>query len=495
MKLRNITTILMATGCVAASAVAQAQGVPEPSEAVPAPEKTITSENVAQENAAPQNAAPHNAAPHNAAPHNAVSSEQSEPAAASSTPELKVPASTSSKDNKIPKSKDLMAPGEKEKASLHPVDSEGATWKPGTGLTINSKDGLFSVATRVRVQVRGEVANESGSPAEMGIVLRRARLQFKGHSFGKHNKFKAEFAFSPFDVRVKNIDGNNTVRETPLLTWFMEFDQNKNATVRVGQYKIPFSRQRVISSGNQQMVDRSLANGEFNLDRDIGFDVRSKDLFDLGHFRYYAGVYNGEGRSAFSFGSSDLMYLARVEYLPFGIFKDYTEGDFERLSRPGVSIGLGYAYAPNALGTKVNRNGAPDDGGTTDMHSANADVTFKYKGFAASGEFHIRDGKRNPANGASETDPDFDEARNGIGWFAQAGYLLPRKLIEVTGRVGQVIPADSSSLSTRNEGGLALSYYPGQHPFKFQADVFQLWGDDDLGDGETRARLQMQYSF
>tara|TARA_R110002073_G_scaffold140253_14_gene291053 strand:+ start:18675 stop:20000 length:1326 start_codon:yes stop_codon:yes gene_type:complete len=426
-----------------------------------------------------------------AIPAAAHAQEAAEPAVAEPVAAEPVAAEPVATDHNIPKDKSLMAEGEAEKAALHPADIENVTWKPGTGLTVSSKDGLFSVATRVRVQVRGEVANESGSPAEMGILLRRARLQFKGHSFGKHNKFKAEFAFSPADLRIREIDGNNLVRETPLLTWYMEFDQNPNATIRVGQYKIPFSRQRVISSGNQQMVDRSIANGEFNLDRDIGLDVRSKDLFDLGHFRYYAGVYNGEGRSAVGFGNSDLMYLARFEYLPFGIFKDYSESDFERLAKPGLSIGAAYSYAPNAVGTRVNRNGAPTDGGTTDVHSANADVTFKYQGFSASGEFHYRDGARN----ADETDPNFEEARNGIGWFAQAGYLLPRQPFEIAGRFGQLIAADDSSLGDANEAGLAVSYYPGQHPFKFQADVFQLWGDEDLADGETKARVQMQYSF
>lgn len=416
-------------------------------------------------------------------------------ALAQQEPEAPPAAAQNSKAGSIPKSPELMADGEKEKSSKHPADAASARWKPGTGLTIDSQDGMFSLATRVRVQVLGEAVNESGSPAEVGILLRRARLQFKGHSFGEHNKFKAEFAFSPRDLRIKSIDGNNVVRETPLLTWYMEFDQNPNATVRVGQYKVPFSRQRVISSGNQQMVDRSVANGEFNLDRDIGFDIRSKDLFGLGHFRYYAGIYNGEGRSAFELGASDLMYLARVEYLPFGIFRDYSESDFERLSRPGVSIGAGYMYAPNALGTKVNRNGTPVDGGTTDVHSANLDLTIKYRGFAASGEVHMREGTRNPSNGATEADADFDHARNGLGWFAQAGYLLPEQLIEVSGRVGQILPSDTSALSKRSEAGIALSYYPGGHPFKFQGDIFQLWDESDFGDGETRARIQMQYSF
>ena len=70
-----------------------------------------------------------------------------------------------------------------------------------------------------------------------------------------------------------NSGSNVILRESPLLSYYLEFDYLRDLTVRVGQYKIPFSRQRVISSGNQQMVDRSIANGEFNLDRDIGIDI------------------------------------------------------------------------------------------------------------------------------------------------------------------------------------------------------------------------------
>ncbi len=491
MKLMNVasTLVVLLVALPASQAFAQAEAPAEgaPIEAIPA---ETANESASAE--APTNERVGPVEPVEPAPNAAA---EIAPEASAEVAAKPPKAKKSGKPGHIPKSPELMADGEKERNGKHPADAASATWKPGTGLIIGSKDGLFSVGTRVRVQVRGAVANESGSSAEMGILLRRARLQFKGHSFGKHNKFKAEFAFSPRDLRLKEIDGNNLVRETPLLTWYMEFDQNPNATIRVGQYKIPYSRQRVISSGNLQMVDRSIANGEFNLDRDIGLDIRSKDLFGLGKFKYYAGVYNGEGRSAFGFGSSDLMYLARVEYLPFGLFKDYSEGDFERLSRPGLSIGAAYSYAKNAEGTRVNRNGAPADGGTTDVQGANVDMTFKYKGFAASGELFWRDGSRNPANGATETDPDFEFGRNGIGWFAQAGYLLPKQIIEVTGRYGQILPADESSLTQKSEAGLAFSYYAAQHPFKIQGDIFQLWDESEFADGETRARVQMQYSF
>lgn len=402
------------------------------------------------------------------------------------------------KKNKVPSDKSLMAPGEKELMGTHKAKLGATKWRPGKGLHVESEDGKFSIVTRVRLQPRVTVTNASGSEASMGMILRRARLQFIGNTFGKHNKYKAEFAFSPRDLRVTDDGLNKIPRETPLLTWYLEFDHLKNATVRLGQYKIPYSRQRVISSGNLQLVDRALANGEFNLDRDIGIDIRSKDLFGLGKFKYYVGVYNGEGRSAFTEGTRDLMYLARFEYLPFGLFKDYSEGDFQRLSKPGLSIGVAYAYAKNAVGTRVNRRGGPADGGTTDFNLGNLDATFKYKGLAISGELHWRDGTRNPGNAVDEMGNPIPEeaARNGIGYFAQAGYLLPRKKIEIAGRFGQLFGADDSSLSDRNEAGVALSYYMAQHPFKLQADAFQEWNpNDSFSDGVTRVRVQLQLAF
>jgi len=391
--------------------------------------------------------------------------------------------------DKIKSNPDLVPAGEKDLMGSHKADQESIKWRPGKGLAVKSGDGKFGLITRLRLQMLATYEKDDGADAEVGTMLRRARLQFIGNTFGKHNKFKAEFAFSPRDLRFTSIDGNNFPRETPLLTWYMNFDKYRDLTVRAGQYKIPFSRQRVISSGNQQMVDRSIANGEFNLDRDIGFDIRSKDLFGAGMFRYYAGVYNGEGRSAFGNGDTNLMYLARFEFLPLGLFKDYSEGDHQRLAKPGISIGVGYAYAPNARGNKVNRSGTPSDGGTTDFHSVTADLTFKYMGLSLSSEFFLRDTDRNPGAGPVEA------ARRGYGWFAQAGYMLPKQPVEFAGRFGQVRgTTDSTALGDGNEAGLAVSYYPGQHPFKLQADAFQVWSDGS-SEGTTRVRVQIQLAF
>ena len=376
------------------------------------------------------------------------------------------------------------------------ADLRAIKYKPGKGLAVSTTDESFSLVTRLRIQILTTVEDSRGQEAALGVMLRRARLQFIGNMFGKHNKFKAELAFSPRDLRMTSVDSNIIVRESPLLTWYVEFDYLRDLTVRAGQYKIPFSRQRVVSSGNQQMVDRSIANGEFNLDRDIGIELRSKDFLGLDRFRYSIGVYNGEGRSAFRNGDSNLMVLGRVEFLPLGIFKDYSESDLERSQRPGLSIGMAYAFAPNAGGVRVNQGGPPADEGTSDYHNITADVAFKYQGLSALGELFWRGGERNPGSAVDENGMPIpaEAPRKGYGWFVQTGYLLPSHPLEFSGRFGQVEGIGQSSVSDLNEAGVGVSYYFAGHPLKLQADLFQLW-DGDFQDGITRGRLQLQSAF
>jgi hypothetical protein len=409
------------------------------------------------------------------------------------------------------------------------LTNDEAYWKPGTGLTFTSDDGRFMLATRLRAQLRYQVdleneEQEDGSyelaDPEQIFQIRRARLQFKAHAFNKHNKMKVEFAFSPRDL---SMDADRVPHRTPLLTWYMEFDYLRDFTIRAGQYKIPYSRQRVISSGNLQLVDRALAQGEFNHDRDIGIDFRSKDLAGLGgKLRYYAGVYMGEGRD---FGDKNatkdfkLHYLARFEVLPFGKFKDYSEADMERMQKPGLSLGAAYAFHDDSQGLKGVNGDTPTDGGLTSYHSATADYLFKYKGFSSSGEFHWRKGARtagdvmveDPTDPTMEVPAEVEAARNGVGWFVQAGYMIPRQPIEVAARysgirgtgtddpggltAGDVGDGTYTSLGQRDSLGGGLSYYVAGHPWKIQGDYFKQWNDGTLKDGGHGVRVQLQLAF
>ncbi len=368
---------------------------------------------------------------------------------------------------------------------------------PGKGLEARQGDGRMRLITRVRAQFQYSVLNDSAEDqdAEQSFQIRRARLQFLGNFFGRHNKFKIELAYSPRDLSLTT-DPVRT-RRTPLLTWYGEFDHLRDLTIRLGQYKVPYSRQRVISSGNLQLVDRSIVNGEFNVDRDVGLDIRSKDFLGLGMLRYYLYVGVGEGRDAFQRDDFGMMYIARAEFLPLGMFKDYSEGDLKRTRTPKLSIGAAYAFVDNAKGNRGILGSRFEDGGTTDYHNVTVDLMAKWLGFSLQSEFMWRDGKRFRGDALDDMGNAVptEAARNGFGWFIQAGHILKRIPLEFSARYALIRSTGDSSLSDANELGAAVSYYFARHPLKLQTDYFRLWNQDGFGDGRDQLRVQLQAAF
>ncbi len=380
----------------------------------------------------------------------------------------------------------------------HSLDAARAHFAPGTGLVLESDDELFELALRLRAQPRYTLSLADGTAAQESSQLRRARLQFKGHAFGKHNKLKVELAFAPRDVGQRD-DRNPTT--SPLLDWYFTFDHLRDLTLRVGQYKVPYNRQRVVSSGDLQLVDRSIVNAEFNLDRDIGIDLRSKDLGGLGWLRYSLGVYAGEGRNGSGLHELGLAYMVRLEALPFGAFKDYREVDFERSPNPKLSLGAAYAKVHEARGALA---GNPADGGTTDFDGLTWDLVFRYRGLSVTSEWAWRTGTRNPgdatlpAQSGDEVPVPTEAPRDGIGGMLQVGYLLPTLPLEVAARVGTIRQTGKdSSLTERGEYGGGVSYYFAEHSFKVQADYFRLTerepGAESTDVDEMRVQLQSAF--
>jgi phosphate-selective porin OprO and OprP len=381
------------------------------------------------------------------------------------------------------------APGEEELVANHPLDSSKSTVKPGTGFVFQSADGLFSFDPRLRAQFLYEFEDAEGEDAAESVQIRRARLQFKGNLYGKNNKYKVELAVSPGDVAQN--DGA-APGQSILLDWYLDFTHIRDLSLRLGQYKVPFNRQRVVSSGDLEFVDRSIVNAEFSLDRDIGFDLRSEDLFGLGSLRYYLGMYSGEGRNTRGFYDFGMMYVACFEVLPMGMFDDYAEGDLERVASPKLSIGVSGARLTHGRLNRGILGSAPSDGGTTDYNTLAADAVFRFAGFSATTEWIFRDGDRNFG-----TDGELEGPRDGFGGMGQLTYLFPTTRIQVGARYGFIERAgDASVLPESNELGGGVSYYFAHHPFKLQADYFRLGAkDEDETIYSHRVRVQLQAGF
>lgn len=383
-----------------------------------------------------------------------------------------------------------------------PMDDRPVTgnihFSPGGGLQIRSEDGQFGVRLSARVQPRWTVVNLPGQSPQHEITIRRARVKFQGNVFGPDTRFKLELAFSPADLGVRdNLDPDTrTPTRSPLLSYFVEFRQLRELELRIGQFKIASNRQRVISSGNLQLVDRSIVNSEFTLDRDVGIQVGSRDFAGLDLFSYSLGIYSGRGRDARGFSDFDFLYLGHLEFTPFGVFEAYTEGDFERTG-PRLAVGTSYAFLDNGARDRGTIGGPPADGGTTTSHHFFADLMFKWAGFSVLSEFAWRDGSRAPGGNLDDSGLPIPEVppRDGWGVNAQGGYILPWFPLEIEARYAIVHGLQDSSLGDRQEVTAGLSYYVLEHAYKIQADYSRLWQTDSMADGSDRFRLQLELSL
>jgi len=359
----------------------------------------------------------------------------------------------------------------------------------GEGLSVRSGDGRFDLMLRARMQLRASYlsAQEAASEGAVeGAEVRRMRLVLQGRFFSPHWRYYVQLGFSNGDTEP---DLRLPVRDA-VVFWTRWRDLN----VRVGQGKVPFNRQRVVSSSALAMVDRSLIGLELNLDRDVGLMLSSNDLFGLGgRLGYRLGLFHGDGRNRVS-NSSGLLYIARVMLSPFGGFDEGPENDLERSARPRINLGASLAYNDNTRRARSTFGDTFSLGGF-DVWSAEADVLFKWRGLSVTAEWLYRASTAPTLEGTGPNGmPRTEHARNAWGYFVQAGYAFSAHW-DTTVRWGDLRPIGANSPVARlRELGLALGWYGQRHDFKIQADYFYLAGDT-FTVGRHQARVQLQLFF
>lgn len=363
----------------------------------------------------------------------------------------------------------------------------------GQGVTFATADDAFSLNLRARVQGRFTLTAEEGSAEEPAteFSIRRMRLLFQGHALNRHLQFYIQLGFS-------NRDTEPDLR-LPLRDASIAWTRWRDVHIRAGQMKVPFDRQRVNSSSALQFCDRSIVTGELNLDRDVGVQLYSRDLFGLGHrLGYQLGVFGGDGRNRLS-SSSGLLWVARLEFTPMGSFDDYSEADLERLARPRLAVGVGVAYNQNSVRSLSTFGNTFALGGFDYLHGE-VDLSFKWRGLSVVAEAILRRADvashARTANGTTTR----EYSRSAFGWFAQAGYLFNEHL-EVVARYGDLTPTaldpndvDPSQRRRRELGGGVNWYFVG-HALKLQSDYFYYFGEALSDRGEHQARLQLQLYF
>lgn len=355
--------------------------------------------------------------------------------------------------------------------------------KFGKGLfNLVGKDNSWSMKIGARMQFLGTSvwdSNSSGlSNQESSMLVRRARLKFSGFAFSPKLKYKLELGLSNKDIGGASEFTNNAPRY--ILDAVVKWNFHENFVLWVGQTKLPGNRERVVSSANLQMVDRSLLNKRFNIDRDMGVQLRHHfNISDSFIVKEVFSIAQGEGRNVTTGNLGGFQYTARVELLPFGNFTskgDYVGSDLKREQNLKFALGASYDLNNNAVKTRSNQGSymRTNTGGfyQTNISTLFVDAMLKFKGFSFMGEYALRDAKDAIAKN-DDNSLTGDKVTTGNSLNLQSGYLFAKNW-EMSGRYTNVTYDKFLGKGAENQYTLGLSKYIAGHKLKVQTDVSYL---------------------
>ena len=369
-------------------------------------------------------------------------------------------------------------------------------------LNLVGQDSTWTMKASARMQFLGIGQwgeNEQGNLASVGsnFLVRRARLKFNGFAYSPKFKYKVELGLSNRDIS----GGSEFTHDTPryILDAFIMWNFYKDFELWIGQTKLPGNIERIVSSGNMQMVDRSLLNSRFTLDRDMGIQLRHKFNISEDFIVMEAlAISQGEGRNVTKGNLGGYQYTARVDFLPFGNFTgntQFTGGDLKRERHPKLMIGAAYDYNNNAVKTRSNQGDYmfTDTGFyTTDIKTFFVNTMFKYNGFSFMGEY----ADRNAADAIAKNDDGTltgDIVQVGNGLNLMLGYLFKNNW-ELSGRYTAVnLDKEITGRNKELQYTLGVSKYIVGHKLKVQADATYL--NEVNGPEGLISRLQLEVHF
>ncbi len=337
--------------------------------------------------------------------------------------------------------------------------------------TLKTEDGQFSLGITGRLQGRWEAVYLRGDDSELTdrFLLPAARLGFEGKLRGT-TEFKAQIDVGKGVVTLKD--------------YYFDHPIGGPAWVRVGQYKKPFAREQINSSGNLQMVTRSAADKFSGSGRDLGVIVHNEYDKSPNGLEWAVGVFNGLGEAPVTTCKDATMpqtctasnvphdigpqAVARVGWNHGGI-KGYSEADLE-----GGPLRFAVAAA-YMLDFKDGKSELFE-------HRVGLDFIAKVCGFSAAGGAYLVD--------KTDTDGKFEFGDQFAG-FLQAGFMVTKKM-EVSAR-GSQVPIAGGEHS--HEILVGYSWYGAGHAWKWQTQAGVIHDTGSAGGTDKVLSTQAQLVF
>jgi len=207
------------------------------------------------------------------------------------------------------------------------------------------------------------------------ILIRRARLTLSGEVM-KNIQYRIQV---------------DATKSPVLLDAIIDFGLSQNFSLRIGQFKVPFSTENLTSGSDLDTINRSQPVEKLCPGRDIGSQGRDIGATVLGKFSIVEctlGVFNGSGSNKADLNS---------------------EKDFggRLVVKPAEFLTLAGAFYEGRYSSAAGADPVTRD-------RAGLELLFNYSSFSVKGEFiHAKDNK------TSKT-----------GWFLQGGYFILQKKLQ-----------------------------------------------------------------
>ncbi len=356
------------------------------------------------------------------------------------------------------------------------------------GVTFKSGDYSLHIGARAQARwtgvdpdefdadlIGGGLGDEDGFSQQ--FEAKRMRLKLDGTVYKPWLGYNFQFEFADTSG-----EDDNKIKDA-----IIEVNRHHLASVRVGQFKVPFSLQQLTSSGSQEFVDRAITDPKFAPGRDQGLVFHGR--IESRTFGYEVGAFNG---SAESRGQDDegLMYAGRVVWDPLGEYK-LSESASDHPEEAVLHFGLSGR-------TGEATRGLIDPGIFEDPPNETAfgfEAAWKWERLFATGEYFTMTNETLDLSAVDPNDPNtFGLVSDGpdvdsTGLLAQIGVMVVPKEVEVAVRYAQVDPDEDTGDDNVTEARVVFGYYWNRHSLKFQADAGTItWGENFSGIASAARR-------
>jgi hypothetical protein len=344
------------------------------------------------------------------------------------------------------------------------------------GLRFASPGGAFSAHFQIRGQTRYsdvDVDEDSGvsvSRDEQDFELNRGRFKLGGHAGAEWMKYYTEYDFT----------------NHYLIDIWIEPRPFEWLGFRIGQYKVPYNRERFNSSGKQQFAERSVVTPPFTLDRQQGITALGR-LFSGSAIdsSYWAGVYKGAGRAGRSDDDDTPMLMGRWQWNYNRRVLPFSASDITRTQKPTGALSIAGASNRSPFTRYSTAGGGQLTGfedtedGDFDLRQGMAEYAFMYQGFSVQTEYHLK----------RVRDREIHENYRLRGFYIDSGYFfgelfewVPHPL-ELAVRWSRVESDETAVQPRKGEGAMGVNWFFNGHRNKLTFDVTRFYEESPTEKG------------